>query len=333
MLLCRGWNNGSLSLQNYIISIDLCFVQEHWLFRDHLNVVRGISPQFLSVGVSGMNCDSLCYGCPYGGCSILYRKSLSSCITPLDTNSDRFCGIKLCDLSGLSYLLICVYMPTDCGPMSYSDYLNTLGDLEGFIECHNCDAVIVAGDFNVDFDRGGQNSKLLEDFIMDLKLHVCDLDFCDQVCYTYERDDGHVCSWIDHILCSQHISDSFADIHALHSGSTLSDHFRLFFNVDLRSLSPPSPPPPTVLGPSHSVRIDWSKVSAANVQNYCDRLSQCIDVLPSIRCYQLCSCKLHKTSSNVRLICSVFSFFSSSLCLGVLPNIYRKGLVGWNHSA
>ena len=41
-------------------------------------------------------------------------------------------------------------MPTDCGPLSYySDYLNTLGDLEGFIECQNCDAVIVAGDLNV----------------------------------------------------------------------------------------------------------------------------------------------------------------------------------------
>ena len=134
---CRGWNNGSLSPKNYINSIDLCFVQEHWLFRDHLNVVRGISPEFLSVGVSGMSCDLLCYGHHYGGCSILYRKSLSSCITPLDTNSDHLCGIKLCDLSGVSYLLICVYMLTDCGPMSYSDYLNTLGDLEGFIDCQN----------------------------------------------------------------------------------------------------------------------------------------------------------------------------------------------------
>ena len=29
---------------------------------------------------------------------------------------------------------------------------------------------------------------LLDDFIMELKLHVCDLDFRDQVRYTYERD-------------------------------------------------------------------------------------------------------------------------------------------------
>lgn len=88
--------------QLFKITIDLCFIQEHWLSCDYLNIVRDISPDFLSVGVSGMSCDSLCRGRPYGGCSILYRKSLSSCVTPLDTHSDRFCGIKLCDLTGLS---------------------------------------------------------------------------------------------------------------------------------------------------------------------------------------------------------------------------------------
>jgi hypothetical protein len=64
--------------------------------------------------------------------------------TPLDTCSDRFCGIRLCDMSGLSYLLISVYMPTDYGPVSYGDYLNTLGELEGFIDSQNCDVTILA---------------------------------------------------------------------------------------------------------------------------------------------------------------------------------------------
>ena len=68
---CRGWKNGKLSLQNYINSLDFCFIQEHWLFDDHFNDVREIS-DFLSVGVSGMNSDMLRCGRPYGGCSILY---------------------------------------------------------------------------------------------------------------------------------------------------------------------------------------------------------------------------------------------------------------------
>ena len=36
---CRGWNNGKLSLTNFINSLDLCFIQEHWLLSDHLNDV------------------------------------------------------------------------------------------------------------------------------------------------------------------------------------------------------------------------------------------------------------------------------------------------------
>ena len=109
---CRAWNNGRVSLQKYIDCLDICFIQEHWLLDNSLNDVREISSDFLSIGVSGMNCDLLCRGRPYGGCSILYRKSLSSCMSLLHSGSNRFCGVKLCDTSGLSYLLVSVYMPT-----------------------------------------------------------------------------------------------------------------------------------------------------------------------------------------------------------------------------
>ena len=51
---CRGWNSGAITLKNYIDSLDLCFIQEHWLYSDLLNQVRDISPDFLSVGVSGI---------------------------------------------------------------------------------------------------------------------------------------------------------------------------------------------------------------------------------------------------------------------------------------
>ena len=66
-----GWHNGKLTLKNYINSLDICFIQEHWLFDDSLNLVREIDPDFISVGVSGMNCDFICRGRPFGGCSIL----------------------------------------------------------------------------------------------------------------------------------------------------------------------------------------------------------------------------------------------------------------------
>ena len=156
---CRGWNNGKLTLKNYIDSLDLCFVQEHWLLCDNFNLVREISLDFLCVGVSSLSSDSLLRGRLYGGCSILYRKSLSLFVTPLHSCSNHFCGLKICDFSGVLYSLICVYMPSDCGTASYSKYLNTLGELEGFSFSHSCNVNNVVGDFNVDFDRGGHHAK------------------------------------------------------------------------------------------------------------------------------------------------------------------------------
>ena len=42
-----------------------------------------------------MNSDILSRGRPFGGCSILYRKSLSPYISPLYSCSDRFCGVRV----------------------------------------------------------------------------------------------------------------------------------------------------------------------------------------------------------------------------------------------
>ena len=52
---CRGWNNGIHTLTHFIDSLDLCFVQEHWLLSDQLHQINNVSPDFLSVSVSGMD--------------------------------------------------------------------------------------------------------------------------------------------------------------------------------------------------------------------------------------------------------------------------------------
>ena len=186
---CRGWNSSISTLKNHIDSLDLCFVQDHWLHKDHLNKIRDISADFLSVSVSRMDSTSLLCGRPYGGCSILYRKSFSSCITPLVTCSDRFCAIKILDSTVLSLLMVSLYMPSECTPSAFNEYLNTLGELEGFLESQQCDVSILVGDFNVDFDRGGSLAKLLADFLSELYMCACDLSFRGLINYTYERDD------------------------------------------------------------------------------------------------------------------------------------------------
>ena len=95
---CRCWNSGLVTLKSFIRYL----LYTGALVIDHLHKIHEISPDFLSVSVSGR---------PYGGCSILYRKSLSSVISPLDSNSHHFCGIKMVDS-----------MPTDYVASSVSDF-------------------------------------------------------------------------------------------------------------------------------------------------------------------------------------------------------------------
>ena len=107
-------------------------------------------------------------------------------------------------------------MPTCYCSDSYNVYLNTFGELEGSQAC----------DFNVDFDRGSELAKLLEDFMVEMNLYARDLCFRPSVLYTYERDDSLVSS---HILCSHNSSMPFSNVYSVHSGSISCDHFSVFF--------------------------------------------------------------------------------------------------------
>ena len=57
----------------------------------------------------------------------------------------------------------------------YNEYINTFGEIEGFVGSQEYDHIVVAGDFNVDFDRGGPIATLLGEFVSELGLIVCDL--------------------------------------------------------------------------------------------------------------------------------------------------------------
>ena len=102
---------------------------------------------------------------------------------PLCTNFNRLCAVRLQELSGLSVLFVCVYLPSESAMSCYSDYLDTLGELGSFIESQQCDHTVV-GDFNVDFDCGGSLASLLTDFIVEYDFVVHDLSYRESVKFT-----------------------------------------------------------------------------------------------------------------------------------------------------
>ena len=119
---------------------------------------------------------------------------------------------------------------------SLCQYLNTLGELEGLIETEKCDLI---GDFNVDFCRDGCLSRLLLDFMFELDLCACDLYFCNSIHYAYERDDGLVKSWVDHVVCTNSFSSLVSDVYRVQLGSNLLDHYPHGFIVQVDCVTIP----------------------------------------------------------------------------------------------
>lgn len=193
---CRGWNSGSLLLNDLSDSFDICFVQEHWLFDFQLSSLS-FCDDFNSVGVSGMS-DSLLLGRPYGGCGLIYRKSLTHLITHHSSNSDRFCAISV-HLNGISLLFICVYFPTNYHTLeSKNAFTDLLGVLAGFIDTISFDHVLIAGDFNVDLDIPSDRSSLFINFLEEHSFICLDRLPLSRITHTCVHNSGGHSTWIDH---------------------------------------------------------------------------------------------------------------------------------------
>ena len=75
-------------------------------------------------------------GRPFGGCAILYRSSLLSFVSCHDSPSKRFCSVTY----------VCVYLPSNDGSFNcHNDFLITLRELEGFIDQHTSDHLLIVG--------------------------------------------------------------------------------------------------------------------------------------------------------------------------------------------
>ena len=199
-------------------------IQQHWLLHEQLSLLN-INNDFLSSGVSGMDSSNLILTRPFGGCAILFRRSLLPFVSCLDSFSKRFCSVLLHDRCGTTTLLICVYLPhNDGSSSSHNEYLIALGELEGFISRHTSDHILIAGDFNVDFCHTSMTLQHLHTFMTELNLVSADLPFHSSIGFTYMRDDGSASSWPDHFICDTSLAHDLSLFRRVDFGSNLSDH-------------------------------------------------------------------------------------------------------------
>jgi exonuclease III len=197
-----------LYMKDLMKNCDVMFVQENWFFDFEIGEFTKFIDDVNAYGVSGMDSHTPLTGRRFGGCAIVYRKTLNCSFTPIDSKNRRVCAMMMNLNDGPKILLICVYMPCDTSYdiMNLQFFNDVLNEIEFIIDSHpDHDHVIVGGDFNTDLSRA------------DLSLHNAPLhDMCDRQClksclrcsastvdYTYHNEFTGSKSILDHFFLSE----------------------------------------------------------------------------------------------------------------------------------
>ena len=93
---CNGFNVSKVKhIANVLKQYYLLLLQETWALPRVVGKINQYFPEYNTFGVSTINDDVILADRPYGGCSFLYRKSISSNIGLVEINSNRICCISL----------------------------------------------------------------------------------------------------------------------------------------------------------------------------------------------------------------------------------------------
>ena len=108
---CQGIKNILPNIAKFCIDSHVLFLQETWLMEDELCILNDNHPDFVSFSFSSVDSGrDVLVGRPYGGISILWKKSISHLCNVIQYDDDRLLGFSL-KIQGLDYLFLNVYLP------------------------------------------------------------------------------------------------------------------------------------------------------------------------------------------------------------------------------
>ena len=206
---CKGFNVSKIRhISEILLTCDILLLQETWLLQSQVGCFNKYFDNFNTCGISGMDENKLLLGRNYGGCSMLYKKSMSSLISYIDLSSKRVCCMKI--KSATNYLYIFnVYMPCDTSNndflQEYNDVLSTISICMASYKTEYC---IIAGDMNTDLSRHKSGNTIsLHSFIENENLYFAINKIPNKVPFTFTGiKDNH--SLIDHFIISKNMIDT-----------------------------------------------------------------------------------------------------------------------------
>jgi len=311
-------------IRRILSSCDILFLQEHWLADGQLACLTSLSADHVAVGISGFDDSDVLRGRPYGGCAIIWRRTLNFKISPVVTNSRRVCA-TLFESGDIKLLCVCVYMPYESDASSTIEFQYQLSVIDTLLEQHSNCFTLVGGDFNVDFSRNWSNTLTLNEFCASADLFPVTRSECSKVDYTH-----HLCmkyfSTIDHFLVSESLHMSAVkDQFVVHDVDNTSDHDPLYLVLQLCV---------TRLRLSdikHVPRPAWAKASDKNISDYKDMLRASLNdiVIPK----DVLLCNNHMCCDNDRLEkLNIYASLITDACVRsatcTIPSTIQRGSRG-----
>ena len=215
MLRCVSYNCNSVRNNADIVKAlletsDIVFLQELMLNKSDLGVLNDFHRDFRHTAfVRDREAEGINEGRPSGGVAIFWRRDLSLTVSPIIVD-ESIIGIVLKN-DNVNLLFLNVYLPCDFQTMDSLDrYRNTLASLGNVIKEQNINNVIIVGDFNADPNKG-RFWRELSILSESLSLHCLDSKLPRDT-FTYLCPAKSSTSWLDHILCTNHLFHCFSNV-------------------------------------------------------------------------------------------------------------------------
>ena len=144
---CQGFKDRMYDyLKDIFKSCDILILQETWLYNFENNIFSNVLPDCQYYAISAMDeAEVGRMGRPFGGCAILWHKTLSLSVSPIATTSTRLCTIDI-KSDKTNFILMSVYMPNDDNSnSSYDIYGDVLSQISSIISTYDHDIIIGGG--------------------------------------------------------------------------------------------------------------------------------------------------------------------------------------------
>ena len=191
------------------------------------HVFNGLNDDFYSFSISAVDQEEFIVGRPYGGLTILWRKSVDHMCKVINFSDNRILGLEL-SADGRQLLALNVYLPFYC-PENTNNYLFYIGKTSAIMEDSNTSEFMVLGDFNA--NNGSSFFRHWDAVCRDYDTVFTDVTSLPATSYTHVNKGSLTCSWIDHCLCSRTVHGSIREV-SIDYNYYDSDHLPLTVSLD-----------------------------------------------------------------------------------------------------